>query len=153
MFPLLKTTKPPFFSGYLPQKTHNPKTSFFFQMPYLDWSVARFERGINSWINSTALWAPPLSRISSLSAWERHLYERRLVPNIVSLGDFWNDTKKQKKTPNINNVFFWRRQEMTIKIMCGQLFLLRFFFYLESERRGAEGGVVKDWVIFEIYVF
>lgn len=42
---------------------------------------------------------------------------------------------------------------MTIKIMCGQLFLLRFFFYLESERRGAEGGVVKDWVIFEIYVF
>jgi len=32
-------------------------------------------------------------------------------------------------------------------------FLLRFFFYVESERRGAEGGVVKNWVIFEIYVF
>ena len=32
-------------------------------------------------------------------------------------------------------------------------FFVEFVFYVESERRGAEGGVVKDWVIFEIYVF
>ena len=127
-------------------------------MPYLDWSVARFERGINSWINSTALWAPPLSRISSLSAWERHLYERRLVPNIVSLGDLcWrrrNDTETNKQNHQIliNNVFLGEDRKRPLRV-CVVNFFVEFVFYVESERRGAEGGVVKDWVIFEIYVF
>ena len=72
-------------------QTFPAKKPAFFYSQIFDRRVSRFERGITSWIKSTARSAPPESRISSDNAWAFQRKALRLVPrSSSSAGPRWH---------------------------------------------------------------